>query len=694
MNPFRRIRRAALSRLTSLPPARQGGFGNAVETSVWLTSPGPGLVLGAAPWGASFRRVLVIPAPRRSILNHVLIVLVLLVAAMAAWRVRWVCDDIFITLRYVDNSLAGKGVVFNQGERVEGYTHFLWFLLLAGAQAIGFDPVQTCMALGVVAYLGTLGAFAWVGARLHRGGGKIYLPFTALALALNHDFRLWATSGLETSLFTFLLAAAFTLWFFVRIDRLPRLLGSGLLVILAVMTRPDGALFFLLANVFLLGSAGVMRRGVKGYLREFLAFNAAFFLLYIPYTIWKVVYYGSIFPNTYYAKAASIPYWSQGFYYIALFFRVYWSAGLFMISGGILVWMWVRARRLAERNESSGGRLGAIRALLTDPVMAALLFALAGSVTYLVFFVAKVGGDFMFARFVIPVLPFLYFSIEAGVLLVLSRRPASIPVVFLILLAAVGLERFNRDVVYPNKTLVNPKPDDVFQHRGIADEHWYYTARINYNHTLSMIETGEIVGRFLEPYFEGLDATFLLSSQNVIAYYGRFQTCIEKNGLTDAFIAHRPITPEERRAVRTGHVKFPTYRYLIDRGTDFSLLYHPPALRPFQHAKFILPDGMEIPVAVLTYDRRLIDKLRHRCGKDFECVDFEAWLDRYIARDLPAKNLEDLRKDYLVFRDYYFRWNEDSPRERPFLEVLGEAVKETPTPGTLQPISDDYLRTH
>ncbi|HEY3874828.1 MAG TPA: hypothetical protein VGM92_05095, partial [Candidatus Kapabacteria bacterium] len=39
---------------------------------------------------------------------------------------RWICDDAFITMRYVKNFVDGNGLVYNIGERVEGYTHFLW----------------------------------------------------------------------------------------------------------------------------------------------------------------------------------------------------------------------------------------------------------------------------------------------------------------------------------------------------------------------------------------------------------------------------------------------------------------------------------------------------------------------------------------------------------------------------------------
>lgn len=43
----------------------------------------------------------------------------------------WVTDDAFITFRSVMNFVDGYGPVFNVGERVQSFTHPLWFLLLS-----------------------------------------------------------------------------------------------------------------------------------------------------------------------------------------------------------------------------------------------------------------------------------------------------------------------------------------------------------------------------------------------------------------------------------------------------------------------------------------------------------------------------------------------------------------------------------
>ncbi len=69
---------------------------------------------------------------RRASVLHVLFCLPWLVFlvwfAAEAW---FLTDDAFISFRYVRNLIEGHGLVFNPGERVEGYTNFLWVLELA-----------------------------------------------------------------------------------------------------------------------------------------------------------------------------------------------------------------------------------------------------------------------------------------------------------------------------------------------------------------------------------------------------------------------------------------------------------------------------------------------------------------------------------------------------------------------------------
>ena len=65
-----------------------------------------------------------------SFLSRLLLGAIATLLAANVLRYGWVTDAAFITFRSVLNLLDGSGPVFNIGERVQSYTHPLWFLLL------------------------------------------------------------------------------------------------------------------------------------------------------------------------------------------------------------------------------------------------------------------------------------------------------------------------------------------------------------------------------------------------------------------------------------------------------------------------------------------------------------------------------------------------------------------------------------
>ena len=65
-------------------------------------------------------------------------------------------DDAYISFRYAHNLVTGHGLVFNTGERLEGFTNFLWVLVLSPFEALGWDLFQVCEVLGTI-----LGSIAW-----------------------------------------------------------------------------------------------------------------------------------------------------------------------------------------------------------------------------------------------------------------------------------------------------------------------------------------------------------------------------------------------------------------------------------------------------------------------------------------------------------------------------------------------------
>src|SRR4249920_1270831 len=78
----------------------------------------------------------------------------------------WVNDDAFISFRYAKNLVEGRGLVYNTGERVEGYTNFLWTVIIAAGMGLGIDPVTLAIGLGIIFSLATILALAYLAREL------------------------------------------------------------------------------------------------------------------------------------------------------------------------------------------------------------------------------------------------------------------------------------------------------------------------------------------------------------------------------------------------------------------------------------------------------------------------------------------------------------------------------------------------
>ena len=69
----------------------------------------------------------------------------------------FICDDAFIGFRYVRNLMDGNGLVFNEGEYIEGYTNFLWVLELTAIwKMLGIRPEFASLFLSSLLTVGTI----------------------------------------------------------------------------------------------------------------------------------------------------------------------------------------------------------------------------------------------------------------------------------------------------------------------------------------------------------------------------------------------------------------------------------------------------------------------------------------------------------------------------------------------------------
>ena len=115
-------------------------------------------------------------------------------AAVLVWhslQYRFVTDDAFISFVYSRNLAEHGELVFNQGmDPVEGYTNFLWTILLGLLMVVGLLPEITSLVLGTGFAIGTLVVVHRTSAHIWRGRSAWDLVAPTL-LALSAGFACW-----------------------------------------------------------------------------------------------------------------------------------------------------------------------------------------------------------------------------------------------------------------------------------------------------------------------------------------------------------------------------------------------------------------------------------------------------------------------------------------------------------------------
>lgn len=194
-------------------------------------------------------------------------------------------EDQLIVLRYARNLIEGNGLVYNPGERIQGFTTPLFTLLSTVAVAVGGDEAAFWQnAFGVACIVGT----AVLAVRLLSRAGVT--GASPLAVALIFYFPAAGSSalylGMEVHLFTMLLLLALDLHLSDRSTLAA--VATGLLF----LTRPEGVLL----SAILLGHNWSTRR--RPPYRE----AGAALLTVAPWVLFATVYYGTPMSTTLDAK--------------------------------------------------------------------------------------------------------------------------------------------------------------------------------------------------------------------------------------------------------------------------------------------------------------------------------------------------------------------------------------------------------
>ncbi len=493
-----------------------------------------------------------------------------------AWLYRFLTDDAFISFRYARNLSLGHGLVFNPGyERVEGYTNFLWVVLLAGFDRLGIAPERIANLLSALCGL----AIWYLVLRASiRPGRPVWLALSpVLLLAATRSFAVWCTSGLETKLFELLAFAgalrAVSEVAAARSGKRETWVGTSLLLGLASLTRPDGVV--VAGGLF---AARWLIEQPRGAARlDAVARGVVLFAAILgAHLAFRLAYYGEWLPNTYYAKVGGRTWWSMGLAYVAAF----------AIEYGLVIWLPLLAAAWFGKDETGA-----------PPARAALLM---GAIAPFVLYVVAIGGDHFEYRPLDLMFPFVYVLMADGAerlraASAMTRRIAPGLVAFALLgvitVPAMTHLAFPSDyrAGFPGassradgtRDLVSEQRLHVlFEVPGLGAILRGYNSLLahmtlhgvgirqeEHRKFLDLVAApnGRFLGALVKEGALPADTYIAIGSVGAIPYYSGLRT-LDRLGLTDRVVAQGPNRPPAKRVM--AHDKIASIEYAIERGVD------------------------------------------------------------------------------------------------------------------------------
>ena len=320
------------------------------------------------------------PVTRWRVRDWLALLFIVAAVAMFVTQCLWVgdvrIDDAYITFSYAKNLALGNGPVYSHGVRVEGYSTFLWMVLVALPLLVtrGAAPLAGARVMGAP-FAALLG---WSVYRLARacGASRLTAALCVFLLSFNTDLAVGYLTGMETLAYVAVVAFAFAATARSFEEMRWRKWAAWACLAVALM-RIDGFIpaGFLFGCLFL---REIRPSNPRGFLK-FLRLCGPPMAVYGFWFLWRWHYYGMFLPSTYYAKELIpklMP--ARGLDYVIDELSGGW------LWFGLVAWPWLLWRR----------RLAA--ALMGCFVVGHFLY------------VVKVGGDWMsFGRFVLPVVPLL-----------------------------------------------------------------------------------------------------------------------------------------------------------------------------------------------------------------------------------------------------------------------------------------------
>ena len=226
-------------------------------------------------------------------------------------------DDAMISMRYAWNFAHGDGLVWNPGERIQGYTNLLMTLLMSlvslftdKSSAVLIIQILGIVFMLLIAYLAMRLADYLVGDE--KAPRSAWIGTAAFICTLcYYPLNYWSLMGMETGLLTLLVLSSLLAALQYTQSRNTKLLFAASISLgLAYLTRNDSLVFAFLIGAYVLWesyTAGAFSRN-----RRFLLPIGGALLLYacfvVGQSLFQYAYYGEYLPNTYTLKLTGMPF--------------------------------------------------------------------------------------------------------------------------------------------------------------------------------------------------------------------------------------------------------------------------------------------------------------------------------------------------------------------------------------------------
>ncbi len=425
-------------------------------------------------------------------------------------------DDIYISYRYAENMSNGYGLVFNKYEApVEGYTNFLWTLMLAWAAWVRLPLPETATLFSII-FSASLILFMGVWANRQRHYQSFFPNSVPMIILASHpSLSLWSGTGMETPFFSWLIVLGSVVMSWE--DRRWSSGGwiSGFIWSLAALTRPEGILIgpmIIVLNFF--ESREFTRQKREVLLKRFTAFAVPV----MWHFMWRKFFYGEWLPNTFYAKTGN----HGELIYTGLTYSAH-----FLLEGGFLLLFLM------------------ILGLFVRPRICGIWTSLCTVLVYFMY-VIWVGGDWMPGyRFFLPILPLMIMPASVFIVWLFHRDSRagfitlSIVVAYMSLTGLLGQRAFIQNSLI--STIKNGSPPvDV------------------------LVELGLHLREVAPSY-----AVIAVVPAGKVPYYSKLQS-IDMRGLCDRHIAGTEI-PKDIKHSLPGHLKRDP-QYVLNLKPDYIIL--------------------------------------------------------------------------------------------------------------------------